>query len=70
MPGSDLAQVTNGTPEVQWLSDNELPGWKVQASTNPINWVEIENEVEDDGVKKHIRMNFDTQRRFYRMIHD
>jgi hypothetical protein len=33
-PGSDLAQATNGAKEIQWPSDNDLPGWKVQASTN------------------------------------
>lgn len=70
MPGSDLTQDTNGTKEIQWPSDTELPGWKVQASTNLVNWVEIEDQVEDDGTNKHIRMNFDTERRFYRMIHD
>lgn len=70
MPGGDLGKATNGTDEIQWPSDSELPGWKVQASTNMLDWVEIENEVEDDGVKKHIQMKFDTQKRFYRMIHD
>lgn len=70
MPGSALATETNGVSEFQWPSSNELPGWKVQSSTNLIDWVEIEDEVEDDGVKRHIRMNFDTPNRFYRMIHD
>ncbi len=70
MPEGNLADSTNGGTEIQWPSENELPGWKVEASTNLVDWVEIEDEVEDDGVRKHIRMNFDTKQRFYRTVHD
>ena len=70
LPEGDLAPSTNGGTEIQWPSESELPGWKVEASTNLVDWVEIEDEVEDDGVKKHIQMKFDTKQRFYRTVHD
>ena len=70
LPDGNLAPSTNGGTEIQWPSENELPGWKVEASTNLVDWFEIENEVEDDGIKKHIQMRFDAPRRFYRTVHD
>ncbi len=70
IPGTGIVEDLGGTKTLEWPSESELPGWKVETSTDLIHWTEAESECEDDGIKKRLHLPGAEARRFYRMVHD